>query len=467
MSPSHRWGGGSFPKSKPRRPGSGQWRAAGKRPFGTTWWGQAWVEALEQRARLDPNRLPRGRTYARTGAVDELQLSVGEVRAAVQGSRAKPYSVHVRVRVWSDAEWDRVLDAMAAQIGHTAALLDGELPPEVADDARSVGLDLLPGPGEVQPRCSCPDWADPCKHAAAVCYLVADQLDVDPFAVLLLRGRGRDELLAALRSRRVTAGGGVAAPAAGVATDSGVPARAAWAAWASRTAAADPVRGAGEPAGGPAARPVPLDLPALPVPPAQPGRPTVLGTDPPAEAGIDPGALRRLAADAAGRALQMALGAASSALELDAAADLARRAAGSLPGGAPGAGHVGLDDLARRAGVPVRDLVGRALAWGQGGVAALEVLDGQWDAGPEALRRGRALLGAGAVGRRNRVTLGSRQLRLGHDLRWYPYRKNGTGWDPDGPPLDDEGGPSDGVGAPAADAGPDGAGSGGPEEADD
>jgi uncharacterized Zn finger protein len=65
-----------------------------------------------------------------------------------------------------------------------------------------VGLDLLPGPGEVQPRCSCPDWADPCKHAAAVCYLVADELDRDPFLLFLLRGKGRDELLAGVRQRR-------------------------------------------------------------------------------------------------------------------------------------------------------------------------------------------------------------------------------------------------------------------------
>ncbi|MDQ6838144.1 MAG: SWIM zinc finger family protein, partial [Actinomycetota bacterium] len=173
-----------------------------RRSFGTSWWGRAWVDALEGRARLDPNRLPRGRTYARQGTVGELRLAAGAITADVQGSRDWPYQVRVRVRVFDNNEWDRVLDSLAAEIGHLAALLDGELPPRVAADVRTAGLDLLPGPGELQPRCSCPDWADPCKHAAAVCYLVADALDEDPFGLLALRGRDRKEVLAGLRARR-------------------------------------------------------------------------------------------------------------------------------------------------------------------------------------------------------------------------------------------------------------------------
>jgi uncharacterized Zn finger protein len=193
------------------RPAAGPRRR--RRGFGLTWWGEAWVTALEQRARLDPNRLPRGRSYARGGTVGELTIAPGEVRAAVQGRRVRPYLVRVRVRVLDAGEWDRVLDAIAAQIGHAAALLDGELLPEVADDVRSAGTDLLPGPGELQPRCSCPDWADPCKHAAAVCYLVAGALDADPFSLLLLlRGCRRDEVLAGLRARRRSADVAMAAP---------------------------------------------------------------------------------------------------------------------------------------------------------------------------------------------------------------------------------------------------------------
>ena len=103
--------------------------------FGQTWWGRAWVEALEQRARLDPNRLPRGRDYARSGAVGELILAPGEARARVQGRKTEPYEVRIRVRRFTDAEWDRVLTAISARLGHAAALLDGELPPQIAEDA--------------------------------------------------------------------------------------------------------------------------------------------------------------------------------------------------------------------------------------------------------------------------------------------------------------------------------------------
>ena len=168
---------------------------------GHTRWGRSWLDALEQRAKLDPNRLPRGQDYARTGAVGDLVFAPGEARARVQGRRSQPYETRIRVRQFTEQEWDRVLDSVSAQLGRAAALLDGELPPEVADDVTAAGLDLLPGPGEVGPRCNCPDDADPCKHAAAVCYLVAGALDADPFALLLLRGRTRGEVLSGLRNR--------------------------------------------------------------------------------------------------------------------------------------------------------------------------------------------------------------------------------------------------------------------------
>lgn len=385
---------------------------AGRRGFGQTWWGRAWVDALEKRARLDPNRLPRGRSYARRGTVGDLTIAPGEVRAEVAGSRDRPYDVRVRVRTYNPEEWDAVLDALAGRLGHAAALLDGELPSEVAGELREADLDPLPGAGEVQPRCSCPDWADPCKHAAAVCYLVADELDADPFALLALRGRRRDEVLAALRSRR---GMGLPTPAGDDQGrgqgDPGVPARVAW----DRQ---------------------PAPLPALPLPPSRPGLPTVLGVDAPAGSGIDTAALRLLAADAAARALDLARGASSGGLELTPDEDVARWAAAALDA-ADGAPGIDLGTLAGRAGVRPRELLRRALAWRAGGPGCLAVLDASWDAGPEALARGRALLGPGATGRRNRLTLGERQLRLGRDGRWYPFVKRGPTWDPDGPPIDD------------------------------
>src|SRR5882672_897032 len=101
--------------------------------FGRTWWGRAWVEAREQRGQLDPNRLPRGASQARHGSVTEPAFAPGEVMARVTGRRERPYEVRVRVREFTADEWNRVLVAISGRLGHAAALLDGDLPPAVAE----------------------------------------------------------------------------------------------------------------------------------------------------------------------------------------------------------------------------------------------------------------------------------------------------------------------------------------------
>lgn len=411
--------------------------------FGRTWWGRAWVGALEQRARLDPNRLPRGREYARSGAVGSLTITPGEACAQVQGRKTEPYRVRVRVRQFTDDEWGRVLTAISARLGHAAALLDGELPPEVADDVAGTGLDLLPGGGEVGPRCDCPDDADPCKHSAAACYLVSDALDADPFVLLLLRGRSRDQVLAGVRSRRrgdnwspdrgprtgaTVAGpdslvpeGSPAGPSDGPATgrmaeDAGVDARSAFA--RSTTHAG---------------------IPAPPLPPARPGQPVALPVDPPAWRPGLGGDLRELAADAAARAWETAVGLSPDAgLGLDQDCDLARRAERVL--GTPLFGLV-----ARRSGTDARDLARQALAWRHGGLPGLELLRASWDPAADEPNATDLLKAAGAVLRAktgepgtisgNWVTAGRLQLRLGRDLRWYPYARSGGHWEPSGPPT--------------------------------
>ena len=407
-----------------------------------TWWGRAWLEALEQRAQLDPNRLPRGRDYARSGAVGELVLDPGEARAEVRGRKRSPYLTRIRVRQFTDEEWDRVLDVICAQLGRAAALLDGEVPPEVAHDLAAAGLSLLPGAGEVGPRCNCPDDADPCKHAAAVCYLVADALDADPFVALLLRGRTRGEVLAGLRARRrgeenITPATRDTEPRSGAgqkppteqdapagrkppaSSDSGVDAR---------TALSPP----------PSDRPVPLP----PVPPSRPGHPAALPTDPPPWRTAMREDLLGLAADAARRAWELANGISRDAgLALDIDADLARRADHVL-------GTPAFARLAERSGVDPRELACRALAWRYGGGVALEVLGASWepaaDAGSDAaelLKAARTAMreaaGAEVSIRGNQVTAGGIQLRLGRDLLWYPYALAGGQWEPAGPPQAD------------------------------
>ena len=409
---------------------------AGNEPaeFGRTWWGRAWLEALEQRARLDPDRLPRGRDYARSGAVGDLTLAPGEARAQVQGRKTEPYQVRIRVRRFTEDEWDRVLEAISARLGHAAALLDGELPPEIADDVAAAGLDLLPGGGELGPRCSCPDDADPCKHSAAACYLLTDALDTDPFALFLLRGRTRDQVLAGIRARRRgVASGQASASNAGTAGQAGAETPS-----SAGRSTADP----GVDARTAFAAPTPsAPIPAVPLPPGRPGLPAALPVDPPPWRSGLRDDLLELAADAASRAWEMATGlSADAGLNLDPDDDLARRAARAL-------GTPAFAVLAARSGIHERDLARQALAWRQGGMTGLESLRAEWDPAaedPDALEllaAARAALrsktGAEEAVHGNQVTSGNMQLRLGRDLRWYPYTRSDEGWEPGGSPETD------------------------------
>lgn len=385
-----------------------------RRRFADTWWGSAWVEALESRARLDPNRLPRGRTYARQGRVWELELAPGEVRALVAGNRPQPYRVRVRIRTFDPDEWQRVLEAIAAKAGHAAALLDGELEPGIVDDARSVGVELLPDAGELVPRCSCPDWADPCKHSAAVCYLVASALDADPFDLLLLRGKPREAVLAELRRLRR---GDTEPPPPDVAgrlkdPDPGMPAAEAW-----------------------QRHPAPFPLP--PPPPARLGVAAAWPTDPPTGAPFTADGLTALAEDAVERAWRMLRGEGTSGLGGDTDADLARRAAAAL-------GTDRWDRLAARAGVPARRLVAWAVAWRHGGQGALGMLaEGRWRPDTRVMATARqALVEAGAPSghihvRDNTLTVGNVQLRLDQQGRWWRLEKRSGRWEVAAPPADE------------------------------
>ncbi len=170
--------------------------------FGLTWWGRRWIAALEDLGAVYANRLPRGRTYARNGSVDQLHVTAGEVTAAVQGRRARPYRVRLRLPAFDDATWERIVAALAARLRHAAELLDGRMPEDVDEVLAEYGVSLFPTGRELSTTCSCPDSANPCKHIAAVHYLLAQAFDSDPFLLTALRGRDRDRLLAGLRARR-------------------------------------------------------------------------------------------------------------------------------------------------------------------------------------------------------------------------------------------------------------------------
>ncbi|MGH3321773.1 MAG: SWIM zinc finger family protein [Streptosporangiaceae bacterium] len=187
--------------------------------FGLTWWGQRWIAALEALGAVYRNRLPRGRTYARRGTVHDLVVRPGLVTARVQGRRASPYRVTLRLPVFDDEEWADIVGALAGQLRHAAALLDGRMPDDVDDVLADCGLSLFPHAGELRTRCSCPDVANPCKHVAAVHYVLAQTFDADPFLLPALRGRERGALLAQLRAAR---SGGEAAALDGGSEEQGV-----------------------------------------------------------------------------------------------------------------------------------------------------------------------------------------------------------------------------------------------------
>ncbi len=185
--------------------------------FGLTWWGQRWIAALETLGRAYANRLPRGRTYARNGSVTDLTVAPGVVTARVHGSRRTPYRVSLRIPTFTDPQWTAATHALARQLRHAAALLDGRMPEDIDETLDAVGLSLFPTARELATTCSCPDEANPCKHVAAVHYTLAHTFDADPFLLPALRGRDRITLLAALRAART----GIAEPDPDEPTDGG------------------------------------------------------------------------------------------------------------------------------------------------------------------------------------------------------------------------------------------------------
>lgn len=189
------------PPSRPR-PVEGGIRARSRRgAIGESWWSQRFLGLLESFG--IGGRLDRGRTYARKGQVIALEVDPGVVTASVQGSRARPYAVRIGLRPLSEVDWRRAEDAMVARASFLAALLAGEMPEDVEEAFAACDAGLFPDRlDQLDTRCSCPDWANPCKHLAAVYFLLAEAFDDDPFLILEWRGRPRDELLRNLRALR-------------------------------------------------------------------------------------------------------------------------------------------------------------------------------------------------------------------------------------------------------------------------
>ena len=190
-----------YSESQPRKVDKGIKTKSERGAIGETWWSKRWVHALESLGM--GSRLTRGRSYARMGQVLSIDVQSGLVNARVQGSLRNPYKIDIRLQPFSDADWARVMEAMAAQAVFAAKLLAGEMPTNIEDAFESVNLSLFPtAEKDLQTKCSCPDWANPCKHIAAVYYILAEHFDGDPFLIFKLRGRSKEEILAVLREKR-------------------------------------------------------------------------------------------------------------------------------------------------------------------------------------------------------------------------------------------------------------------------
>jgi uncharacterized Zn finger protein len=200
-----------FPPSRPRRAAGGIKARSKRGSIGEQWWSRRFIDVLESFGLQ--SRLARGRNYARSGQVLNLSIGTGHVSAQVQGSRVKPYKVVLTVVPLTKPQWRTVEQALAARAVFRARLLAGEMPAEIEEIFADCGTPLFPRSArDLMMSCSCPDWQVPCKHLAAVCYVLAEEFDDDPFGILAWRGQGRADLLAALRGGTGTAVGDRARP---------------------------------------------------------------------------------------------------------------------------------------------------------------------------------------------------------------------------------------------------------------
>lgn len=175
---------------------------------GATWWGKRWIEALEAMSSGYSGRLARGKTYARTGRAHDLAIGGGKATAKVTGSR-EPYDVRIELAAFRDAVWSRAIAAMAAKAQFAAELLAGRMPDEIDDAFKQAGKSLFPvKASDLRTDCNCPDWANPCKHVAAVHFVLGEAFDRDPFLLFELRGRSREQVLETLRAARADAAEG-------------------------------------------------------------------------------------------------------------------------------------------------------------------------------------------------------------------------------------------------------------------
>jgi uncharacterized Zn finger protein len=192
-----------YPRSRPRQAKGGIKAQSKRGAFGTSWWAKRWIAVLE--SFNIGARLGRGRSYARNGQVLSIDVARGKVKATVQGSMSRPYDVNIAVQSLTAADWKKLAKSLAGQALFAAKLLAGEMPQDIEQAFTGVGLSLFPEKlRDLTTACSCPDYSNPCKHIAAVYYLLGEEFDRDPFLLFKLRGLSREELVQQLTEAGVS-----------------------------------------------------------------------------------------------------------------------------------------------------------------------------------------------------------------------------------------------------------------------
>ena len=171
------------------------------RKLARTWWGKAWNDNLERYSDYS-NRIGRGSSYVRHGAVLDLKITPGKITALVQGSGRKPYQIDITIQQLSKSTWDTITKACEGKIESLQELIEGRFPKALDELFTAKGKGLFPAPKEISLNCSCPDWANMCKHVAAVLYGVGARLDENPGLFFVLRNVNIDELVSKAISQK-------------------------------------------------------------------------------------------------------------------------------------------------------------------------------------------------------------------------------------------------------------------------
>ena len=173
------WDGQYYTPSRPLDARGGIKSQARRGAFGESWWARRWIAVLE--TFHIGARLQRGRSYARSGQALSIDIEKGIVRAKVQGSRPRPYDVTIKMKQLVDAQWKKLEKTLVGKPIYAASLLAGEMPQDIEEAFKQAGVPLFPETSrDLATDCSCPDWSNPCKHIAAVYYLLGEEFDRDP-----------------------------------------------------------------------------------------------------------------------------------------------------------------------------------------------------------------------------------------------------------------------------------------------